>query len=457
MLKAKLSKAKSLSQKIIKKAGKSKYAAVLIVVVIAAVGVHHLFGSHAFSPYGSVNGDSGSLTIPAHVNQNCTGADDGKCVQFGGDFSISGNKILEPNGQQYIEYGFVLYCLSEPNYDSSTGCENTSPTDTDKITQAGTFWHANTVRLQVAWQNLVPGVWPDNLSGPITSSEVDQTFLDNLQNEITTANNLHMVVIISQQTERYSGSSDLTQMPDQNTVYFWQYMANHFKDNPMVFFDMFNEPRLQNSAVSEQQMWDVWQNGTSNDSVTLSDGDQPNYVGMQTVLNTIKATGANNIVIAESNKKDQDLSLLTSHLLTGYTNIAYGNEPSLRPGGAVPNKDEAQWASNFGTLSQTYPIMNEAFIATVSDDSCNTDTPTLLVNSTDPSDPTTLLGYLQTNHLGLIYYTMDPGLAIIGDNLDDPTTFTGSTYDCTNAVSGNTEGPGQDILNWFTANSQPVD
>jgi len=82
-------------------------------------------------------------------------------------------------------------------------------------------------------------------------------------------------------------------MPDQNSVAFWKDFAPVYANHPAVLFDLYNEPH----DVS----WDVWLKGGP---IT----DQPNTrgqaalpyeaVGMQAMLDTVRATGAKNVVIA---------------------------------------------------------------------------------------------------------------------------------------------------------------
>ena len=82
-------------------------------------------------------------------------------------------------------------------------------------------------------------------------------------------------------------------MPDRNSIIFWKDFAPIYANNPAVLFDLYNEPH----DVS----WDVWLNGGM---IT----DRPNRpglaakkyeaVGMQEMLDTVRATGAKNVVVA---------------------------------------------------------------------------------------------------------------------------------------------------------------
>lgn len=338
-------------------------------------------------------------------------------------FHVSGNQVLESTGQQFIPYGFVLWCLSDPNLSCNSGPDS----DPQKIVAAADDWHANTVRLQVAWEHLFGGA----------GGTVDSSYLQMLDSEVSLANSHHMVAIVTLQTERYQGSL----MPDSNALRFWQFMAQHYKNNQMVFFDLFNEPRLTGPA---SQVWPIWKNGGT---TSLPSGQSVTYVGMQQLVDAIRAQGAQNIIVAEGTEKDQSLAGLPAYALTG-TNITYGTEPSLRPRGQVRDANPVQWQKNWGSASRQFPVMMEAFIDTPGTDACNPASPTLVPQ---------LLDYLQQNHLGLIYFTMQPGMAVVGNNLAQPTSFSGATsFDCTANPATSAQGPGQDILNWFEANSQPI-
>ncbi|HLV80347.1 MAG TPA: cellulase family glycosylhydrolase [Chthonomonadaceae bacterium] len=91
-------------------------------------------------------------------------------------------------------------------------------------------------------------------------------------------------------------------MPDENSVTFWKDCARTYRNHPAVLFDLYNEPH----DVS----WDVWSRGG-----TVTEHDrQRNYmktyeaVGMQTLLDTVRSTGAKNVVIAGGLDWAYDLS-----------------------------------------------------------------------------------------------------------------------------------------------------
>jgi hypothetical protein len=357
-------------------------------------------------------------------------------IPTAGALRVTGNQVLDATGSQYVPYGFVVWCLSSPDLSCTRHSASNPNTDADKIRAAATYWHANTVRIQVAWQHLFVG----------SGTTVDQTYLAQLDSEVALAASLHMVAIVTLQTERYNGSV----MPDAHAVSFWDTIARHYAGNQSVLFDLFNEPRLNPKrwpGFTEAGMWDIWQNGGS---VTLTGDSAPTtFVGMQQLVDTVRATGAGNVVVAEGNQTDHDLSMLPQHALSG-VNITYGMEPDLGRGTKFPYADDTHllWSTNWGTLSATYPLMMEAFQDYPGASLCNPRSPQLFPK---------LLTYLRADHLGLLFYSLDPGIGVVGHDLQHPTSFDGVTrFDCSADLATNSAGPGAELLAWFQANSRPV-
>ncbi len=352
-----------------------------------------------------------------------------------GGYHVVGNQVLGPNGQQFIPYGFVVYCLAEQDVTCNDATTPTDPVpDTTKIRAAATYWHANVIRFQVAEQNLLP------------NGAVDPSFLARLTADVQLANSLGMVAIITEQEEYF----DQPPLPVASAIPFWDAVSSAFKDDPMVFFDLYNEPRLGMAAAgSMDATWNLWRNGGTTDV----GGTTYQFVGMQPLVDRIRADGATNVIIAEGLQADKDLSGLPRYVLNG-SNLAYGMEPDLKSNDVT----QAEWAANFGNLSDTVPVMMEAFQDWPGTGSCNTDSPTLVPQ---------LLAYLHAKHLGLIAWALNPGVMQVGNNPENPTTYAGTTTQCptatgkkhraalTAALQSNTEGPGSLILAFFRGNSVP--
>jgi hypothetical protein len=114
---------------------------------------------------------------------------------------------------------------------------------------------------------------------------------------------------------------DLHDLPDDGTQAFWQDAATHrmlvndqgtpipngpsYANNPAVMFDLFNEPHNNSGQVG----WYQWYNGgyvteTSQEGVTLT----YHSPGMKGLLDTVRAAGASNVVVAEGLGYSSDLS-----------------------------------------------------------------------------------------------------------------------------------------------------
>lgn len=97
------------------------------------------------------------------------------------------------------------------------------------------------------------------------------------------------------------------QMPDMNTLEFWKDCAKVYKNNPAVWFDLYNEPH----DIS----WNIWRNGGEVVEKTGPGARQGQFKpvtyktpGMQGLLDAVRATGARNLVIAGGLDWAYDLS-----------------------------------------------------------------------------------------------------------------------------------------------------
>jgi hypothetical protein len=364
-----------------------------------------------------------------------------------GPFQVVGNKVLAPNGSQFVPYGTVVECPAVATTNIANLCKGyvgTVDSGTAIVAAAAQIWHSNVVRFQLAQENL--------FSGP--GGSVNPVYVALVNGLVSEANSYGMVAIITLQEEEHGGYS----APTSTSTAFWSYMATDFAGNDNVFFDLFNEPYLPLTAFGSTgtyaQVWNTWRNGGEALSVRAKGGSvvgttEVQYVGMQSLVDTIRATGDNNIIVAESPGGDRNLSQLPTHYLTG-SNIAYGVEPNL-----ANDKTQAEQYLRFGRYTTAVPIMPEAFLDNYGTSWCD---------PTSPEDLPNLLSYLKGLHMGLIFWSLDPGDAVVGTNLDDPTSYPSGTTNSSSAncpyTGGgrvnsptNTIGDGADILAYFTANS----
>ena len=82
-------------------------------------------------------------------------------------------------------------------------------------------------------------------------------------------------------------------MPDENSLAFWKDIAPVYANHPAVTYDLYNEP--------QDVSWDIWLNGGTVTDRPNRRGAAPKTfqaVGMQKLLDAVRATGAKNVIIA---------------------------------------------------------------------------------------------------------------------------------------------------------------
>jgi hypothetical protein len=198
-------------------------------------------------------------------------------------------------------------------------------------------WHANLIRLPVN-QDYWFGHnewWSGNEAGD--GGAAYRALVDQL---ITTAQAHNVYIMLDlhwSDMGRFSVGNDGQHfLPDDNSTRFWQSAATIYANNPAVLFDPYNEPNL-GVWHPDGGYWDwtptdadfaLWQNGGTvvegdvNDGHTIGTYHSP---GMQGLINTIRATGATNIVAPEGLNWGSDLTgVTTGHALSDPTgNLMY--------------------------------------------------------------------------------------------------------------------------------------
>jgi hypothetical protein len=92
-------------------------------------------------------------------------------------------------------------------------------------------------------------------------------------------------------------------MPDAaQAVPFWTSVANTFKGNNAVIFDLFNEPYPEWATGSATTAWQCWLNGGTCSGIPYS------VAGMQQLVNTVRSTGATNVIALGGLNYSNDLT-----------------------------------------------------------------------------------------------------------------------------------------------------
>ena len=143
-------------------------------------------------------------------------------------------------------------------------------------------------------------------------------------------------------------------MPDRNSIIFWKDCAAIYANHPAVIFDLYNEPH--------DTTWDVWLNGGKiNDRPNGPDLPVKEYeaVGMQEMLDTVRSTGAKNVIIAGGLAFSYDLDgILEGRQLKDQTGngVIYANHAYDYFGESI-----FTWIANMKEATAKFPVIVSEF------------------------------------------------------------------------------------------------
>lgn len=265
-----------------------------------------------------------------------------------GPYSVHGNQIIGADGTPYYFHG-----IGRDGYEFS--CAGGGWTDPAHLafmgpgttSSSGTYWFANTVRLPLA-QNL----W---LNGSSAQSCTAAQYQASVLATVNTLTSLKLNVMLDLQWSDADGQAPGAgwEMPDARSNTFWQQVAPIYKNYSNVLFEVFNEPHPALSTSTAT--WQCWLNGCQIVGDHSIPGPSYNYTayGIQTLVNTIRSAGANNLALVAGLNWGFDLSQYPSYKVTG-SNIVLDTHPYPYTG-----KDTtAEWDASFGYLTPTYAVMS---------------------------------------------------------------------------------------------------
>jgi endoglucanase len=273
-----------------------------------------------------------------------------------GPYKVSGNQVIGADGQPYIFHG-----VGRDGYQFS--CIGGGYTDAAHLafmgpgtsSSSGTYWFANTVRL-----NLSQAIWLNGISNQCTAAQ----YQSYVKQTVDTLTSMNLNVVIDLMSSDADGQAPVPgggyQMPDARSVTFWQQVAPIYASYSNVLFEVFNEPHPTTSS-SDTNPWQCWQSGKigSNNCQITNDQSVPinppyNYtaVGIQTLVNTVRAH-ANNLVLVAGLNWGFDLSQLNTYPITG-SNIVYDTHPYNYSG----KNNSSEWDAAFGYLTSTVPVVS---------------------------------------------------------------------------------------------------
>ena len=224
-------------------------------------------------------------------------------------FVTSGNQIVDPTGAPWRMRGINQADYGDP---VSTDAIYAPPLEGEQVHA----WGANWVRLHLSqerWLNNCPVVQEGRrITYPAAIADV--------VDDLTSRGVFVLLTLTSTDRGENPGCDNtpgvLFEMADQRSIPFWQQVATTFRSDPNVGFDLFNEPH----DISD----DIWRHGGRVVYGRTITGAQRSFdaVGMQTMYDVVRGTGATNLIIVSGQRWASDPRLLLSMPLQGYGLVA---------------------------------------------------------------------------------------------------------------------------------------
>jgi hypothetical protein len=216
---------------------------------------------------------------------------------------VSGNKLLNGSNQVIRPLGVnrsgsEYMCTSV----GATGVFD-GPSDSASIS-AMANWHINTVRVPLnedCWLGIngYPASKSSNGS-QLTAAQYQQAIVS----YVNLINSFNLVAILDLHWSAPGGqqSNQQTPMPDlDHAPTFWASVANTFKSNSAVIFDLYNEP-------FQTTNWQCWRNGSTSGGASPCNDVSYAAAGMQTLVSAVRATGATNVLLLGGLAYSNDIS-----------------------------------------------------------------------------------------------------------------------------------------------------
>lgn len=147
-------------------------------------------------------------------------------------------------------------------------------------------WHTNAIRIPLnedCWLG-INGVDPKFAGQNYQKAVVDYVNLVNSLGQIA-------IVELHWNAPGTIPADKQAPMPDaDHTPAFWKSMAETFKDNSAVIFDLFNEPYPDGNKDTDAA-WTCWRDGGKCQGIDYE------VAGFQTLVDTVRATGATNVIM----------------------------------------------------------------------------------------------------------------------------------------------------------------
>jgi aryl-phospho-beta-D-glucosidase BglC (GH1 family) len=342
---------------------------------------------------GNVSADAHLADRAANVDGSITADSTVLAGDGGGTLALRvvGNHLVDASGKTIrlvgVDHsGQEFECIQSGTPTSRGWGIFDGPTDLPSA-MAIASWHANAVRVPLnedCWLGI-------NGVNPIYGGATYQTAIEGYVSTLHQAG-LYVILDLHWSSPSTFPAEAQQPMPDaDHATDFWTSVAMAFKGDPAVVFDLYNEPFLYGSylTVPTTDPWSCWLNGCGiNQYVT---GGCPytasyswNAVGMQPLVDAVRATGAQNPIMVGGLDWANDLSGWLTHEPTDSANQLVASWHSY-PGQACDTM--TCWTQVIQPLAAAVPVV-------IGETGDNTTAPITYVNQLLPWADTQGLSYL---------------------------------------------------------------
>lgn len=228
---------------------------------------------------------------------------------------VSGDKIVDASGSTHLLHGVNR---SGTEFMCVQGRGIFDGTVDDAAIDAMLTWNIDAVRIPLneeCWLGL----------SNIASAYRGSTYIDAIKDYATRLEAHGITPILElhwshgQYTGNSAGCSDLyasCQKPMPDTEYtpsFWRSVATTFKSDQAAVFDLFNEPYPDRATSTLDQAWTCWRDGGTCPGIGYP------VAGMQTLVDSVRATGAQNVILLGGVAYSNDLGQWLAHRPTDST------------------------------------------------------------------------------------------------------------------------------------------
>lgn len=339
-----------------------------------------------------------------------------------GSFHVQGNQLVDSTGHAFLLRGAQIEGAFNVQHQGTSELAATQNLNSTTFNVMHQQWNMNALRIP-----LCDYLWQANPTN----------YLQRLDTVVQQAIAAKLVVVLDLHEDGHCGTPPTltARLPLPLSQIFWQAIASHYKDNQDIIFDVYNEPTIVAHVGNDHHQsnadWQQWLHGGT------INGQQ--YLGMQNLVDTIRSTGAKQVIAVEG------LSIGTSFYKIGNNLI---NDPNViyevHMYFSKKRSSSTIWDKDFGFLSSRVPVyVGEWAFLPYNGNGTNCPLPPALATQKIVD----FMNYMASNQISWTAWAFMPNRMLQTYNGYVPTTLNGGNFAC---APGTTAGMGQLVKQYLT-------